>query len=259
MRFTLAAVVLATGAIAGDALSTDYTTQLVTVTDCPPEVPDCPAHQKTTAVSSTVLPLTTSTVYSTQVHTITSCPPEIVKCPAHSTVYSTEIIAVSTTVCPVGPPAVPTHYGNATVPAHGCNGPECPPKPTTVVVCNGPGCPGKETDKVPHGPGSTVVPPPAVETPKVPSCKTTSVTAITKSYTTVLTTVEYSTIEVACPTGGNGVPTGVIPPPVKTGEVCHGPECPAVPTKPAEGCKGPECPAVPSKPVDNGCKGGNCT
>ncbi|EEY16324.1 predicted protein [Verticillium alfalfae VaMs.102] len=43
---------------------------------------------------------TTSTVYTTNVRTITSCPPQVPNCPAGHHV-TTETIAVSTTVCPV--------------------------------------------------------------------------------------------------------------------------------------------------------------
>jgi len=53
-------------------------------------------------VSSKQAPeLTTSTIYSTQYHTVTSCASTVTNCPAHSTVVVTDIIAVSTTVCPV--------------------------------------------------------------------------------------------------------------------------------------------------------------
>lgn len=43
---------------------------------------------------------TTSTIYTTQIRTITACPPEKTDCPA-GPVVTTEIIAISTTVCPV--------------------------------------------------------------------------------------------------------------------------------------------------------------
>ncbi|CRJ88096.1 hypothetical protein BN1723_001513, partial [Verticillium longisporum] len=100
--------------------STVYTTNVRTITSCPPEVINCPAgHHVTTetiAVSTTVCPVTdddvkptptpaptqwtTSTVYTTNVRTITSCPPEVHNCPG-GTHVTTETIALSTTVCPV--------------------------------------------------------------------------------------------------------------------------------------------------------------
>ncbi|KAH8195126.1 hypothetical protein TruAng_010709 [Truncatella angustata] len=44
--------------------------------------------------------LTTSTVYSTNIYTVTSCAPDVKDCPGRGEV-TTEIIAVSTTICPV--------------------------------------------------------------------------------------------------------------------------------------------------------------
>lgn len=236
MRFTVAAAVLATSVLAHEAaISTDYATQLVTVIDCPPEVTNCPAHEKTTAVITSVVPLTTSTVLSTRIHTITSCAPEVTNCPAHSTVLSTETIAVSTTVCPVTEATeTPTHYANNTIvpsytkPGHG--GPGGPPEQSNS--------PHTFTTKIPVGPAPTG---PAPTGPAV--CDSTSVTAITKSYTTVLTTVEYSTIVGACPTGegsGSPKPSGsVVPPP------CNGENCPK--------------PTTAETPVPTGPAGGNST
>ncbi|ETS76298.1 hypothetical protein PFICI_11685 [Pestalotiopsis fici W106-1] len=45
--------------------------------------------------------LTTSTVYSTNIYTITSCAPEVKDCPTKKGQVTTEVIAVSTTICPV--------------------------------------------------------------------------------------------------------------------------------------------------------------
>lgn len=196
MRFSTAAVIMAGSALAGDATSTDYTTQLVTITACPETVTDCPA--RSTQVQTSVVPLTTSTVYSTKVHTITSCAPTVTNCPAHSTVVSTETVAISTTVCPVGQPIAsnPPAWGNSTVAA-----PPAAPVTTSVVVA----APGTSAPVVQL--------PPAVTT-QAPACPSHSVTAITKSYTTVLTSVEYSTIEVPCPT--NSAPEGTGQPPVPT-------------------------------------------
>lgn len=196
MRFTAAAAALMAGtAIAGD-VSTDYTTQLVTITACPETVTDCPA--RSTQVQTSVVPLTTSTVYSTKVHTITSCAPTVTNCPAHSTIVTTETVAVSTTVCPVGPPtSVPGHW-NTTI----------APPATTPGQCGGQPCPPASS-----GP-ATQLPPPV--TTQAPACPSHSVTAITKSYTTVLTSVEYSTIEVPCPTQsapGTGAPPAPTNPP----------------------------------------------
>ncbi|KAL6721770.1 Chitinase 2 [Lecanora helva] len=43
----------------------------------------------------------TKTLYSTKVYTVTSCAPTITECPAHSTHVKTEVVSVTTTVCPV--------------------------------------------------------------------------------------------------------------------------------------------------------------
>lgn len=106
MRFSVAAAFLATGAMAYEGSTlTDYTTKLVTVTDCEPTVTDCPAES--TTVATETVPLTTSTVYTTSVHTITDCGPGIPDCPEHSTIISTETVAISTTICPVEPTETP--------------------------------------------------------------------------------------------------------------------------------------------------------
>ena len=62
--------------------------------------------------------LTTSTIYATSTHTVTSCAATYTHCPAHaSVVVVTEIVPISTTVCPVTTtdawPAKPTgSWGN---------------------------------------------------------------------------------------------------------------------------------------------------
>ncbi|ATY60175.1 hypothetical protein CCM_02805 [Cordyceps militaris CM01] len=231
MRFAAAAAVLATSVLAVEPTSTTYITEHLTVTQCPETVTDCPARAKTTSVIINTVPLTTSTVYSTKVHTITSCAATVTDCPAHSTVVSTETISVSTTVCPVGA-ATPTPglWNNSTLPAGG--------KPT-----------GSQPVTVPAGekPTGPAQPPKSIST-QAPACPTHSVTAITKSYTTVLTSVEYSTIAIPCPTGGNpggNPPAGTNAPKPPTGT--------GVPQPPAGGnqtCTGPNCP--PKTPVTGG-------
>jgi hypothetical protein len=196
MRFTIAAIALAGSALAHE-VSTAYTTNLITVIDCEPTVTDCPADS--TTISTSWVPVTTSVIYTTKVHTITDCGPEVPDCPAHSTITSTESIPVSTTTCDV---ITSTGYANTTyvhptpsvtLPVPVCPGsPECPPEETTTAV--------------------------ELPTTEAPACPTMSVTAITKSYTTVLTSVEYSTIEVPCPTTEQPSvslppPTTAVPPP----------------------------------------------
>ncbi|KAF5020531.1 hypothetical protein F66182_7430 [Fusarium sp. NRRL 66182] len=60
-----------------------------------------PAEAETTeAASASTTEWTTSTVYTTNVYTVTSCPPEVPNCPGTPHV-TTKTIAVSTTICPV--------------------------------------------------------------------------------------------------------------------------------------------------------------
>ncbi|OAQ99703.1 hypothetical protein LLEC1_05405 [Akanthomyces lecanii] len=247
MRFAAAAAVLATSVMAHtevvvEPTSTSFVTEHVTVTQCPETVTDCPARSKTTSVITNTVPYTTSTVYSTKVHTVTSCAPTVTDCPAHSTVVSTETVSVSTTVCPVGTATqTPGIWNNSTMP--GGNQPTGgkPSGSASVTI------PGGEK---PTGPAQ----PPA--STGAPACPTHSVTAITKSYTTVLTSVEYSTIAVPCPTGP-GNPVGPGSPVTPTGSKpapggCTGPNCPPAGTgapKPSAGgnqpCTGANCPAPP--------------
>ncbi|KAH7329365.1 hypothetical protein B0I35DRAFT_473978 [Stachybotrys elegans] len=150
MRFT-AAVVLASAAVASASIqSTAYETELVTITACPPTVPDCPAKDQTTSISTSYYPVPTVSTVDYPVPTVTEGVPEV----------------PSSVVVP--PSSV---YQNSTISA-------------TV-------------------PGTL----PVVPTGGVPVCPSSSVVAVTKSYTTVLTSVEYSTVEVPCPTTVPAVPT----------------------------------------------------
>lgn len=64
----------------------------------------------TATVSASTWGYTTSTVYSTTTHTVTSCAPTITHCPLgnHGAIVVTEIVPVSTTVCPVTEEPKPT-------------------------------------------------------------------------------------------------------------------------------------------------------
>jgi hypothetical protein len=173
MQFTVAAVVLASTAMAHfqhESVSTAYETEVLTITRCPPTVPNCPASSLTTEVTTTSYLLPTT---------------------------SAEVPAVPTVEVPVPEVpsvVVPTSYANHTVgiPSH-----EVPQVPTTTAV------------ELPV-PTTTAVELP-VPTTEAPLCPGSSVIAVTKSYTTVLTSVEYSTVEVPCATE-----TPVVPPPVES-------------------------------------------
>ncbi|PYH48703.1 uncharacterized protein BP01DRAFT_353010 [Aspergillus saccharolyticus JOP 1030-1] len=118
--------------------STILTTRTATVTACPSDIPDCPASQRTTSlttetvvIGTTVCPitvpagrptgaagsttgensgpgqggdlLTTSTVFTTRTSTILACPSTVRDCPAsaRSTYVVTETLVDYTTVCPI--------------------------------------------------------------------------------------------------------------------------------------------------------------
>lgn len=102
------------------------------------------APAATTTSSSWAPLLTTSTVYSTTTRTVTSCAATYTNCPAHaSAVVVTEIVPISTTVCPVtetaGWPAKPTWPAKPEAPEeHECSTStsfsECVHTVTTVSV-----------------------------------------------------------------------------------------------------------------------------
>jgi hypothetical protein len=165
MRFSAAAVAFAGAVMANSSApeSTVYSTEYYTVTSCGPTVTNCPASS--TAVHSTVYPVTTSTIYSTTVKTITSCAATVTNCPAHSTVVVTETIPVSTTICPVSSISR-TKYYNST-----------------------------EVSKPPYTASSTYA-----LTTKAAACPTYSVKTISTSVTTVVPTVIYETVSIPCPT-----------------------------------------------------------
>ncbi|GJD00503.1 betaendoglucanase [Colletotrichum higginsianum] len=115
---------------------TTYKTNIVTITSCAPEVPDCPARTSTIITSEVIpttipaVPATTETekpvvteeppvqitTYKTNIVTITSCAPDVPNCPARtSTVITSEIVPVSTTKGDK-PVPVPTTEGEKPVP-----------------------------------------------------------------------------------------------------------------------------------------------
>ncbi|KAK2017710.1 hypothetical protein LZ32DRAFT_614384 [Colletotrichum eremochloae] len=212
MRYTAAALAVAGAVMAQDTdvYSTVFSTKYFTVTSCAPEVTNCPA--RSTVVSSSIEPWTTSTIYTTKVSTITSCAPEVTNCPAHSTVVVTATEAIATTVCPVTatetgvkPTATavvpPPVGGNGTVPA--------PPqgKPTTETGV-------KPVPVTTGGVAPSVSKPATLATSAASECPGSSVKTISTSITTVIPTVIYETVQIPCPTPSQpsasipGVPTG---------------------------------------------------
>ncbi|KAK6209691.1 hypothetical protein QIS74_11275 [Colletotrichum tabaci] len=230
MRYTAAALAVAGAVMAYDdePASTVFSTKFFTITSCAPEVTNCPA--RSTVVSSSVVPLTTSTIYTTKVSTVTSCAPEITNCPAGSTVVVTKTEAISTTVCPVtetgakptptAPVVVPPPVGhNTTAPGVPIKSEAVPPvKPTTETGV-------KPVPVTTGGVAPSVSKPATLATSAASECPGYSVKTISTSVTTVVPTVIYETVKVPCPTPSKpsatipGVPTGgngTAVPPTKT-------------------------------------------
>lgn len=215
MRYTAAAIAFAGAAMAHghsaeEAESTVFSTQYFTVTSCAPTVTNCPA--RSTVVTSSVVPMTTSTIYTTKVSTITSCAPTVTNCPAASgtPIIVTETEAISTTVCPVTEgSAKPTPTAPVVVPppAGGNNTVPAVPIPTTAAAT-------KPVPVTTGGVAPSVSVPATLATSAAATCGGVSVKTISTSVTTVIPTVIYETVQVPCPTPSKpsatipGVPTG---------------------------------------------------
>ncbi|KAK1579447.1 uncharacterized protein LY79DRAFT_564173 [Colletotrichum navitas] len=217
MRYAAAALAVAGAVMAQDAdvmaqdadvYSTVFSTKYFTVTSCAPEVTNCPA--RSTVVSSSVEPWTTSTIYTTKVQTITSCAPTVTNCPAHSTVVVTATEAIGTTICPVTATetgAKPTETGVVPPPVGGNGTVPVVPIPTTATgVMPVPVTTG--------GVAPSVSKPATLVTSAASECTGYSVNTISTSITTVIPTVIYETVQIPCPTPSApsasipGVPTG---------------------------------------------------
>lgn len=195
--------------------STVYSTEMVTVTSCAATVTDCPA--RSTGVSSKVHTLTASTVYSTDYETVTSCAPTVTDCPARSTVVQSSSYSVSTTLAPVTsePAAVTSVSPVASTPGAGSAPAPSSSAPATVGVPapSGP-APAASSSTAPAGLPSMATSVSPVASGGVPgygagSCAP-SYSVKTISTTTVVPTVIYETVSVACAqtTGVSPVATG---------------------------------------------------
>ncbi|KAI7779611.1 hypothetical protein LA080_000635 [Diaporthe eres] len=230
----------------GHTTETFYSTTVLTVTSCAPSVTDCPGHVTTSiipitstlvpsptpgddeTVTATVVPiistsagpisggehLTTSTIYSTTVYTVTSCAPAVTDCPGKIGSVTTQIIAISTTVCPVteGGHSVPTP------PAENGGGGSTPSETKPVGSGPNPSSPAENEGSSPNPPtpagGEASQPSPSTPAggegsypspPEGPEEETTTSTVTTKLHSTITLPV------VSVPTAGN---EGYAPPPV---------------------------------------------
>ncbi|KAK5989934.1 hypothetical protein PT974_08197 [Cladobotryum mycophilum] len=160
-----------------------------------------------------------STAYTTQLITITACPETVTDCPARSTTVSTAVVPVTTSTI------YATHVH--TITACAAEVIDCPAHSTIVstetIAISTTVCPVTATATPIGGWNGTAVVPPAGPT------GTGALPLPALSYTTVLTSVEYSTVEVPCPTApagnppppasGTGVPPPVFTPPAGNGTV----------------------------------------
>ncbi|CAG1978862.1 unnamed protein product [Fusarium graminearum] len=231
--------------------STIYSTNIKTITSCGPEVPNCPATggtpvvvTETIAVSTTICPVEPTGGSEKPGKPETPGQPEKPDTPGtpeqpEQPEKPEQPETPETPGKPEQPPAPPAQTQPEQPPA--------PPAQTKPVVPEQPGHPGNGT--VPQPPpvypnppatesgAKPIVPPTPVPGQPEQCVPSQSVTAITKEYTTVLTSVEYSTVQVPCATGTN--PTTPETPetpekPQNPGE----PEVPA-PTGPAAGVPPP--------------------
>lgn len=229
----------------GHTTETFYSTTVLTVTSCAPTVTDCPGTPHATTsiipITSTVVPvpsggndetvtatvvpitstsagavpggehLTTSTIYSTTIYTVTSCAPAVTDCPGKLGSVTTQIIAISTTVCPV------TEGGHSAPTPPAENGGSGSTPSETKPAGSGP----SPTSPAENGGGSTNPPSPAGgegshPTPSAPAGGEGSHPSPPEEGTTTSTvkTQLHSTVTlpvVSVPTTGN---EGYPPPPV---------------------------------------------
>ncbi|KAM5346754.1 hypothetical protein ACJ41O_009759 [Fusarium nematophilum] len=240
--------------------STVCTTKVHTVTECPPEVVDCPAGgyvtTETIPLYTTVCPVTakatpteyeTRTVYTTNVHTVTKCPPEVVDCPVGS--VTTETIPLYTTVCPV------TETGNKAQPAPSKAAGDDETKTLyttkvhTITQCppEVPNCPiGSVTTEVASW-TTTVVP--AKETQVVKIHKPAAEIPEEVTTTVKVTGTIYSTIIVPPATLKTATKPGAVTEQAKP--ITTQPSGVAAPTgvAPTGGCTGEDCPKTALSPT----------
>lgn len=175
------------------------------------------------SVSSNVHTLTQSTVYSTQLVTVTSCAPEVTDCPSRSTVTSQQVVS-STLLVSAGTTITPSAGAETTPAPEAESTPAATPESATSTSpyqAAPPPAESSSTDSVspvnesapPQGASS--VPAAGGYTASSPASMTTSVSpvfttggavcvptytvqAVTSSVTTVIPTVIYQTVSVPC-------------------------------------------------------------
>lgn len=205
MRYSIAAAVLATGAMASipggqppaeqPAVSTAFQTEIVTVTNCGPEVPDCPA--RSTQVSTNIIPSAPATTNVPVAPTTTP----VVPAPgtSHTSGNSPEKPSSNVPVPPAPSSSKPAVSSSKPVETPSSKPVETPSsKPVTPTSKPVPSATSGNSPEKPTTPGAPAPSSPGAPGECVPSKSTT---AITKSYTTVLTSVEYQTVDVPCATG----------------------------------------------------------
>ncbi|TID06083.1 putative endo-1,3(4)-beta-glucanase [Colletotrichum higginsianum] len=239
---------------------TTYKTNIVTITSCAPEVPDCPARTSTIITSEVIpttipaVPATTEaekpvvtedppvqiTTYKTNIVTITSCAPDVPNCPARtSTVITSEIVPVPTTkgdkpvpvpttevekpVVTEQPPVQITTYKTNIVTITSCapDVPNCPARTSTIVTSEIVPVPTTEGEKpvpVPTTEGEKPVPVPTTEAEKPVTTEQPPV-QITTYKTNIVTITSCAPDVPNCPARTSTVVTSeIIPVPTTEGE-----------------------------------------
>ncbi|WQF85823.1 Putative glycoside hydrolase family 16, concanavalin A-like lectin/glucanase domain superfamily [Colletotrichum destructivum] len=268
---------------------TTYKTNIVTITSCAPEVPDCPARTSTIITSEVIpttvpaVPATTEaekpvvteeppvqmTTYKTNIVTITSCAPDVPNCPARtSTVITSEIVPAPTTegekpvpvttevekpVVTEQPPVQITTYKTNIITITSCapDVPNCPARTSTIVTSEIVPVPTTEVEKpvpVPTTEGEKPVPVPTTEAEK-PVPVTTEIPTVLTTFKTNIVTITSCAPEVPdCPARTSTIVTSEL--------ISTTVPVPGVPGKPTDVSQNPPVPGT-EKPATTPAVPGN--
>ncbi|EGC43528.1 conserved hypothetical protein [Histoplasma capsulatum var. duboisii H88] len=182
----------------------------------PPDVTPGGTPYPTEAIS-----YSTSTVFTTSIVTITHCGPEVPSCPADSTEVVTSTIAISTTICPVTiTPTSPDSIVTGPIPTSQTPAYPTPTSPAGSTTPPIPTVPNPDTLTYPVGestatlPGSSALP---VTQPHPSDLTVTEITYTTVTTCPVTGTITSGTTEITYTT--NTVSTITV---TTTGTVCPG-------------------------------------
>ncbi|PNP53077.1 hypothetical protein THARTR1_06287 [Trichoderma harzianum] len=227
----------------------------------PPVVTTTSRWSNSSAAVTTPAQLTTSTVYTTRVHTVSQCGPEVTNCPFRPTV-TTETIALYTTVCPVEEAESSSSAAAAATTAPPSNGEGSGPETLTTAITivhtitscapDVTNCPARHsTQVIPIPPAQpTYVAPPSNGAGSGPETLTTAIT-IVHTITSCAPDVtncpaRHSTQVIPIP----AQPTGVAPPVVPVAPAPPVSVVPVMPIAPApSNAAGGVVPSYPVAPA----------